>query len=165
MSPDVKEWFAKYDPAIRFMSPDDQKARLEELLELPGVREGWESHQQALYRAANFMRNSGRYQLFAEGNLGKGDFNVYRMFVELAVKGISQRGSASQLVPENLYNGANASAIRNHLFDHMKLHRLVAFENTRQVWFEIDSRQKFCLYAAQPGRTHPGIWRGVQDQQ
>jgi hypothetical protein len=60
MSPDVKEWFAKYDPAIRFMSPDDQKARLEELLGLPGVREGWEAHQQALYRAANFMRNSGR---------------------------------------------------------------------------------------------------------
>jgi hypothetical protein len=155
MSPDVKEWFAKYDPAIRSMSPDDQKARLEELLELPGVREGWENHQQALYRAANFMRNSGRYRLFAEGNLGKGDFNVYRMFVELAVKSISPRGSAAQFVPENLYNGANASAIRKQLFYHMKLNRLIAFENTHQVWFEIHSAQKFCLYVAQGrGPTH-----------
>lgn len=151
MSPDVKEWFGKYDPAIRFMSPEDQRARLEELLELPGVRDGWERQQQALYRAANFMRNSGRYKLFAEGNLGKGDFNVYRMFVELAVKGIARDGSAAQLVPENLYNGANAAAIRVYLFDHMQLDKLIAFENTRQVWFEIDSRQKFCLYATRPG--------------
>jgi hypothetical protein len=121
-------------------------------------------HQSALYRAANFMRNSGRYQLFAEGNLGKGDFNVYRMFVELAVKGISQMGSAAQLVPENLYNGANASAIRKYLFDRMNLHRLVAFENTLKVWFEIDSRQKFCLYAAQPGGPTQEFGGGVQDQ-
>jgi len=151
MSPDVKEWFAKYDPAIRFMSPEDQHARLEELLELPGVRVGWEGHQQALYRSANFMRNSGRYKLFAEGNLGKGDFNVYRMFVELAIKGIAPKGASAQLVPENLYNGANAAAIRMYLFDQIQLDELIAFENTRQVWFEIDSRQKFCLYAARPG--------------
>ena len=28
---------------------------------------------------------------------------------------------------------------------------LIAFENTKKVWFDIDTRQKFCLYIAQPG--------------
>ena len=32
-----------------------------------------------------------------------------------------------------------------------KLERLIAFENTRKVWFDIDSRAKFCLYVASTG--------------
>ena len=138
-------------PCFLFAARGGMKGVWGRVLGLPGVREGWGKPPARSLQRCDFIRNSGRYHLFAEGNLGKGDFNVYRMFVELAVKGISKRGSAAQLVPENLYNGANASAIRKHLFDNMKLQELIAFENTRQVWFEIDSRQKFCLYAAQPG--------------
>jgi hypothetical protein len=151
MSPDVKEFFSSYDPEIRFLSPEDQKQRLAGLLQNMILAGAWQQHQDELYRAANFMRNSGRYTLFAEGNLGKGDFNVYRMFVELAFRAIRKGGVASQIVPENFYNGANAAALRSFAFSHMKVLALVTFENTRRVWFDIDSRQKFCLYAAMPG--------------
>jgi hypothetical protein len=54
-------------------------------------------------------------------------------------------------VPENLYNGANAAAIRAHLFDSCELQTLVGFENTGEIWFETDTRLKFCLYVAVPG--------------
>jgi hypothetical protein len=60
-------------------------------------------------------------------------------------------GRAAQFVPENLYNGANATAIRRHLFDESELHALVAFENSHKVWFDIDTRAKFYLYVATPG--------------
>jgi hypothetical protein len=151
MSPDVKEFFSKYDEQIRFLSPADQKTRMTSLLEAPGVREAWDAHCRHLYVSANFMRESGRYKLFAEGNLGKGDFNVYRMFVELALFLVRGGGRAAQFVPENLYNGANATAIRRYLFEKCHLHALIGFENTKKVWFDIDSRAKFCLYAASPG--------------
>lgn len=151
MSPDAKEFFSPYDGEVRFMSPADQKARIAELKAQPGVQEAWDRYSLELYRSANFMKESGRYELFAEGNLGKGDFNVYRMFVELALRGTRAGGRAAQIVPENLYNGANASAIRAHLFENTELQALVAFENTRRVWFDIDTRQKFCLYVARPG--------------
>jgi hypothetical protein len=153
MSPDVKEFFSPYDPDVRFLSPEDQKARIDQLMALPGVAEAWNSYCYRLYALANFFKESGRYTLFAEGNLGKGDFNVYRMFTELALRATKAGGRAAQLVPENLYNGANAAAIRRFLFDTCKLHQLIGFENTRRVWFDIDVRAKFCLYVAEPGST------------
>src|SRR5258708_40075731 len=109
------------------------------------------AHCRDLYVLANFMRESGRYLLFAEGNLGKGDFNVYRMFMELALSLVREGGRAAQFVPENLYNGANATAIRRHLFEKCRLHALIAFENSRKVWFDIHTAAKFCLYVASPG--------------
>jgi hypothetical protein len=153
MSPDLKEFFAPYDPEVRFMGPEEQKACVEELKKDAGVGEAWESYCLRLYLTANFLKNSGRYSLFAKGNLGKGDFNIYRMFVELALGLARKGGRAGQLVPENLYNGANAAAIRTHLFKEMRLHSIIGFENTGRVWFDIDTRQKFCLYVAEPG--HP----------
>src|SRR5262249_45246172 len=86
-----------------------------------------------------------------EGNLGKGDFNVYRMFVEMALFSTRDGGRAAQFVPENMYNGANATAIRRHLFEKCRLYLLIAFENAKKIWFDIDSRAKFCLYTASPG--------------
>ncbi len=151
MSPDVKEFFSKYDEEIRFLSPAQQKEHMALLLEVPGVREAWDAHCRDLYVLANFMRESGRYLLFAEGNLGKGDFNVYRMFMELALSLVREGGRAAQFVPENLYNGANATAIRRHLFEKCRLHALIAFENSRKVWFDIHTAAKFCLYVASPG--------------
>lgn len=151
MSPDVKEFFSKYDPEIRFLSPEDQKQRLEELLTDQALAADWQRHQDELYRAANFLRNSGRFVLFAEGNLGKGDFNIYRMFTELAFFGVRPGGVAAQIIPENFYNGANAAALRSHVFANMQLGTLITFENTRRVWFDIHAAQKFCLYAAVRG--------------
>jgi hypothetical protein len=73
------------------------------------------------------------------------------MFAELALRGTRIGGRAAQFFPENLYNGANVTAIRRHLFENTELSGLVAFENTRKIWFDIDTRQKFCLYIARPG--------------
>ncbi|WP_159013559.1 Eco57I restriction-modification methylase domain-containing protein, partial [Acidisoma sp. S159] len=151
ISPDAKEFFSPHDGQVRFMSPDDQKARIAELLTLPGLAEAWDAYCHRLYALASFFKESGRYKLFADGNLGKGDFNVYRMFTELALRATRPQGRAAQFVPENLYNGANAAAIRRFLFDECKLERLIAFENTKKVWFDIHSAAKFCLYVASPG--------------
>ena len=115
MSPDAKEWFAPYDPAVRELAPEPQKQRIAEILALPGMQEAWDAHCRTLYDAAAFMKESGRFKLFAEGNLGKGDFNVYRMFVETAFTAVRQGGTVAQFVPENFYNGCNAAAIRSAL--------------------------------------------------
>ncbi|MEI8703403.1 Eco57I restriction-modification methylase domain-containing protein [Mesorhizobium sp. ISC15] len=155
MSPDNKEFFASYDPQVRFMSPPDQRAAIEHLLEDASIAGRWDEHCRDLYAAVHFMKSSGRYRLFAPGNLGKGDFNVYRMFVESALALTRPGQVAAQFVPEGLYNGANATAIRGELFDQRRLEKLAGFENTKGIWFpSIDTRSKFCLYVAwRDGRT------------
>lgn len=150
LSPDAKEFFAAYDPGVRNVSPRDQKSIIDRLLEDPAIRAAWNAYCWRLYRLANFLRKSGRYRLFAPGNLGKGDFNVYRIFVELALQLAKVGGRVAQLVPDGFYLGANASAIRRELAESWTWSRLFGFENTREVWFKgIDSRTKFCIYSAE----------------
>ena len=152
MSPDYKEFFSVYDPNIRHMSPEEQEEAYARLLSDPVLAARWEQHCADLYAAVHFIKSSGRYRLFAEGNLGKGDFNVYRMFVETALAATRKGRVAAQFVPEGLYNGANATAIRRELFTAFRLEHLAGFENTKGIWFDkIDTRMKFCLYVAWKG--------------
>ncbi|MBI0539392.1 hypothetical protein D9599_28120, partial [Roseomonas sp. KE2513] len=146
-SPDAKEFFASYDPQVRFMPKEEQAAAFDALRENPGIAARWYAYCRALYTQTNFYRNSGRYRLFAPGNLGKGDLNVYRMFVEAALHHVRPNGRVAQLVPEGLYSGANVATIRATLFDRFTTERLVGFENTRGIWFpDVHKSTKFCLY-------------------
>jgi len=151
LSPDAKEWFAPYDPTIAEMAPEPQEARIAEICEHSSIRAAWETHCEFLYRSANFIRNSGRYRLFAAGSLGKGDFNVWRVFAELAMLTVRGDGIASQILPENFYSGANAAAIRAELFNEFDFQKLISFENKRKIWFDIDSSTKFAIYVARRG--------------
>ncbi|MFM7848536.1 MAG: Eco57I restriction-modification methylase domain-containing protein [Rubrivivax sp.] len=149
MSPDAKEFFAKHEPEIAGMTPVDQQACIAELLTVDEIRSDWERHARDLYAAVRFVKESGRYRMFAAGNLGKGDFNVYRQFAELALSFAAPDGVAAQIVPENFYNGANAAAIRAALLNEFRVSALYGFENMRGVWFAaIDTRMKFALYCA-----------------
>jgi hypothetical protein len=152
MSPDAKEFFSKYAPDISSMSPPAQQACIDELLALPGICEDWERHARELYGSVRFIKESGRYRMFAAGNLGKGDFNVYRQFAELALTFVAPEGVAAQIVPDNFYNGANASAIREALFCDFRVSGMYGFENNRGVWFPgIHKSMKFMLYCAYRG--------------
>jgi len=155
MSPDYKEFFAVYDPGIRHLSPTEQEKASARFLADPVIARRWSEHCNALYTAVHFIKSSGRYRLFAKGNLGKGDFNVYRMFIETALAATKEGQVAAQFVPEGLYNGANASAIRRELFSAFRLEGLAGFENTKGIWFpDVDTRMKFCSYVAwKGGRT------------
>src|SRR5262249_404348 len=102
-SPDAKEFFSAYDPSIRFQDVDGQNRTIKKLVSDPEVAGRWREHCRALRAQMHFFKTSGRYRLFAPGNLGKGDFNVYRMFVETALSIARPGGSVAQIVPEGFY--------------------------------------------------------------
>jgi len=152
LSPDAKEFFATYDPQVRFQDRDGQKRIISGLLQDPAIAGRWDDYCRDLYATVHFIKQSGRYRLFAPGNLGKGDFNVYRMFVETALQLTREGGWAAQVVPEGLYNGANCMAIRKALFETCQLASVFGFENASEVWFrDVDTRMKFCAYSARLG--------------
>ena len=155
LSPDTKEFFSTYDPQIRVEDRVGQAAIMDRLLSDPLIANRWETYQRDLYAQVHFFKNSGRYRLFAPGNLGKGDFNIFRMFVESALQTTADGGYATQITPEGLYNGANCMAIRKALFEGCRLDSLLGFENAQGVWFPgVHRSAKFTLYAAcKGGRT------------
>jgi hypothetical protein len=150
LSPDLKEFFEPYAPEIRTAKKQDQEAIVEALLEDKALTRLWDRHRHyLLVLAKRFFRRSGRYELFAPGNLGKGDQNIYRMFLETALDVVAHDGYAAQIVPSNFYNGANATAIRRRLLDAWDMEWVLGFINEREHWFPgIHQDTKFALYAA-----------------
>jgi hypothetical protein len=158
LSPDVKEFFSTFDRQVREQDRDGQRAIVELLLETPQIAQGWRDNCRRLYSSVHAFKNGGRYRLFAAGNLGKGDFNIYRMFAETALAVTGPHGFTAQIVPENLANGANAAAIRDELFDRRRLDLLMTFENRREVWFKgLHTAAVFCLYAARRAGASEGF--------
>ncbi|MBL9103175.1 MAG: hypothetical protein JNL82_19675 [Myxococcales bacterium] len=152
LSPDAKEFFAADAPQLRTSDRAAQQRLLRDLLAEPALAARWTRHRRRLYALAQFFRSSGRYRLHADGNLAKGDLNLYRQFVELALALTRPGGSTAQLVPEGLVNGPNCTAIRRALFERHALTDLLGFENTRGRWFPgVHTAAKFTLYAARAG--------------
>jgi N-6 DNA Methylase len=155
LSPDQREFFAKYRPDMRSLSREEQDHVVASLLVDQSIAHAWSERLRSLYTTLHFLKKSGRFTLYAAGNLGKGDFNVYRMFVELALRSVRPGGYAAQLAPAALYGGANASAIRKHLFDNCRLLLLLGCENAKRSFFpDVHPQTWFALYvASSAGRT------------
>ncbi len=152
LSPDQREFFGKYVSGLRSMGPEEQESEINRMLSNPAIAGEWTAHCRELFAFVHFLKSSGVYSLYAKGNLGKGDFNIYRMFVETAVRRVRSDGFAAQVVPAGLYGGANASAIRQFLFDENRLVFLAGCENKGAVFFAgVHPQTWFALYAVQRG--------------
>jgi hypothetical protein len=147
MSPNVKQWFSSYEPSIKFASPQEQDQIKERLLANDSIADLWSRHCAQLSRASECIKGSGRFNLFAPGNLGKGNMNMYRFFVETGIALTTMPSSSIGLiVPDHLYLGTSSFAIRRALIGSRGPLQLLCFENKSEFWFKgIDSRAKFCL--------------------
>ncbi|GAA4372900.1 N-6 DNA methylase [Nocardioides caricicola] len=154
LSPDRREFFGQFVEGIRGLPKAEQDQQIDELMQEPAMATAWETYERDLLATVHFLKNSGRYTLYAPGNLGKGDFNVYRNFVEHALRTVRPGGYAAQVVPGGLYGGANASAIRRHMVTNMHWQVLLGCINTGGKWFKEVDIDRFCAYAtrnAAPG--------------
>lgn len=155
LSPDTREFFGKLVPGIRAMSKADKDIEIAQLLEHESYQRSWTAHRRELFATAHFLKNSGRYAMYAQGNLGKGDFNTYRSFAETAIRITSPEGYVGQIIQSGLYSGANSTEIRRALLDECTWLRLFGFNNKGGTWFEGVTLENFAAYAAQVGVKAP----------
>jgi hypothetical protein len=163
LSPDQREFFSRYRPGMRSLSPDEQAAVVTELLEDVAVDGAWKQYRRDLVALAQFRAASGRYEI-AHSNLGGGATNVYRMFVENALRLTRPGGYVAQVVPAGIYGGSKEVNIRKHLLDKCQLRALYGFSNYKKRWFQVDMA-RFAVYAtAVGGRTRSFVTRfGMED--
>lgn len=150
LSPDVREYFGQHRDGMRALSPTQQQAAITELLSNSVIAAEWKEHSRRLYTLVQFLKQSGRFVLFAPGNLGKGDFNVFRMFIEHALYASKIGGYVALIVPGTFYGGANVSSIRKYVFDRCELKRIFV-SNSRRGWFAGVDVSRFCIFAAKHG--------------
>lgn len=154
LSPDTREFFGGLVPDIRRLSKAEKGIQIEILLQDEHYQAEWDRHQRRLFATAHFLKTSGRYTLYAKGNLGKGDFNIYRSFAELALTFTQTGGYAGQILQSGIYAGANASAIRKHLLDECTWTAVYGFNNKGETWFPV-TLENFGAYAARVGAVAP----------
>jgi hypothetical protein len=151
LSPDTREFFGGFVPGIRALSKAQKDTEIAVLLKQESYRRLWDRHQRNLFAIAHFLKRSGRYVMFAPGNLGKGDFNTYRSFAELALSMTAPGGCAGQIIQSGLYAGANSSAIRRSLIESCTWLAVFGFDNKGGTWFEGVTLENFAAYAARVG--------------
>ena len=153
LSPDVKEFFSTYDPHSfrRGVPKGQQEERKRELRDSDAdIDRAWREEARYLHELSNYAKpESGRFAWYApDGQLRKGDANVFRLFVERAYRLLRPGGRLGQVLPESVYVSSPATGVRQGLLTEGQLERLYVFENRRGI-FPIDSRIKIVLLTAQ----------------
>ena len=107
---------------------------------------------------STLLRHGGDYPL-----LGKGDMNLYSLFVERALALVHDRGVLGLLTPSGIYADLTAAEFFRSISTTGRLSGIYDFENRRSgnpdaetaKWFgDVDSRFKFCaMIAGGAGRT------------
>lgn len=154
LSPDVKEFFSTFDPIVfrRGVPKARQNERQAELTTDPDIRRRWHDEARRLHELGAYVKpKAGRYTWFPEdGQLRKGDANVFRQFVERAYRLLRHDGQMAQVLPDSVYVSSPTTELRRRLLDEARLNFCFVFEN-RRLLFPIDSRIKIVLLGAQAG--------------
>jgi len=154
LSPDRNEFFSTYDPsAFGKGTPKPQKdQRIAELRSNPEVDAAWRKESRYLHELSRYAKpESGKFLWYAEdGQLRKGDANIFRLFVERAHMLLREGGRLAQVLPDSLYVSAPATGVRQHLLGESVLERCWVFEN-RKALFPIHRSVKVVLLVAQRG--------------
>lgn len=156
LSPDDTEFFATYDPDVFRQRGGPTKAvkeaRKDELRSFEDIDLAWRQEARFLHQLSYYAKpEAGRFQWYApEGNLRKGDSNVFRLFVERAYKLLRTGGRMAQVLPDSFYVSSPATGLRQQLLTDGQLHCCFAFENKYKI-FPIHSGWKISLMSAERG--------------
>jgi Eco57I restriction-modification methylase len=154
LSPDVKEFFSTCDPTVfrRGVPKADQEARRVELRLDPDVDAAWRTQARFLHELSAYAKPASRRFLWyaPDGQLRKGDANVFRLFVERAYTLLRRRGRLGQVLPDSVYVSSPATGVRQRLLTEGVFERCYVFENRKEI-FPIHRSVKVVLLVAQRG--------------
>ena len=145
------EWFAFRRPEIARSQRAADRKRMVRQLRASGEPLGQEYDRAArrAKTAAKVVRKSGHYPL-----LGRGDLNLYSLFVERAIQLIRPDGVAGLLVPSGIASDKTAAEFFGQVSTTGRLRALYDFENGRSRYDgppffpDVHRSMKFCVFVA-----------------
>ena len=158
------EWFAARRRQIAMMPRAADRKRMIADLEKAGdpLAEGFARASAHATAALRMARKGGDYPL-----LSKGDMNLYSLFVERAMTLVKPDGMVGLLVPSGIASDKTAARFFEGVATEGRLKALYDFENRRKrhkkspFFPDVDSRFKFCVFAASPSPLE--LWPRVGD--
>ena len=120
------------------------------------LADGYARASEQAASALRMARTGGDYPL-----LSRGDVNLYSLFVERAMRLVKPEGMIGLLVPSGIASDKTAASFFKGVATEGRLKALYDFENRRTrhnappFFPDVDSRFKFCVFAASPS-PQPG---------
>ncbi len=150
------EWFAFRRPEIARAQRAADRKRMVRQLRASGEPLGRDYDRAArrAQTAAKVARTSGHYPL-----LGRGDLNLYSLFVERAIQLIHPDGVAGLLVPSGIASDKTAAGFFGQVSTGGRLLALYDFENGRSrhdgppFFPDVHRSMKFCVFVAGAGAS------------
>jgi len=106
----------------------------------------YSAYEKALYvhdYISNFFRFSGIFPL-----TGVSRINLYSVFAELSMRNLSSHGRACLVIASGIATDDNNKTLFEHLISSHRLSNVWDFENREDIFPDIDSRYKFCIWGA-----------------
>jgi hypothetical protein len=164
--PFQKEFFARYDPAIRDFQGQTLKRRVAQLAPIGSAEwQLWKEYETIEQRLALLLIRGGVYEhQIAEVNGEKagGDPDLYKMFLERFYKNTRQSGRVGVLMPAGLYALEGATGLRRLIFEKAAVEAIYSFENWGKRFFQIHASFKFLTLVfekrATPNQSFPAAF-------
>ncbi len=149
------EWFMARRPAIaKAQKGDDRNRMVRELDADDPLRVEFQAANERIDMAMRMVRRGGDYPL-----LGRGDLNLYALFVERAMQLVKPSGIVGLLTPSGIASDKTAAPFFRGVATQGRLRALYDFENrrtrfdSRPSFPAVDSRFKFCAFIASRSPT------------
>ncbi|MBZ0186003.1 MAG: hypothetical protein K8F91_07075, partial [Candidatus Obscuribacterales bacterium] len=158
--PNSREIFARYDPD--YWSYGKQKAITiqQELLDRhPDLALHWSNLQKNYQFLIHFLKHAPSQ--FVRGkksfcHQGRGDANLYKLFIEQAYALTRSAGVFSLIVPAGIYCDSGCRDLRGLLLKNCRWSSLTGFENVDSA-FDIHRSFKYCFFVASKNGTTDSI--------
>lgn len=141
LTSDRDEYFTKFDPEFRTRTKSEKDSKQEALLENNDIAQGWEEHQERRQTLSTFISESSLYELQSPDIGGQGKHDLSALFLERVFSISKPESYVSQILPNKIFVGTNASDLREQLLAETALDNIITFEN--KGIFDIDDRHKF----------------------
>ena len=147
------EWFAARRPDIALAQRAAHRKRMIRELENTGDPLGaeFQTANERANAALRMARNGGDYPL-----LGRGDINLYSLFVERAMTLVKPDGVIGLLTPSGIASDKTAAPFFRAVATEGRLRTLYDFENKKVFFPHVHASFKFCAFVAgRSPRTQP----------
>lgn len=137
-----REWFASRVSEIAKARRAATRQQLIKALpqERPLLYKRYAAAKRAAEGISHFVRQSGLYPY-----TGRGDVNLYPLFVELSMRLVRPGGRVGLIVPTGIATDHTYRAFFQHLMETRQFARLTDFENAEGYFPDVSSRMRFCL--------------------
>ena len=135
------EWLATRDPeAAHLTTAAERKSRIRWLRDRGSPMAGeFDAAKERADRLGNLVRASGHYPL-----LGRGDINLYSLFVERAMQLVKPDGIVGLLTPSGIYADSTAARFFKSVSTAGRVAGLFDFENRKIFFKDVHASFKFC---------------------